>query len=852
MVMGEIRPLSSALQRLARVVDISEEGVEELAEAGEQLMARVGAQAYALASKSEKVGYWLIDRRNGAVTQFNKVLQQGQFSAAPKSLADVRNVLSYLVELENLKLKAVYASTSTTSSPSSTPSSLRTIGQFLVLHKALGLSHCASLRDLVGEDGLISWELAAKLGVEETVDRFLAPVLELAAGPGIREALDGISNDSFGEFQSMLESELSEQRLISRQEAEQQLRVCLQECEAILSTTLQTTHQSQEKPQLQSWSGSITSLTSHLRKGLLEVEKCVFDLTKSQKAQNAALSTLKLSNDLLKNLLRHRERDLETLGEEYYSFATQNTVNTNERRRPKVVSRSESESFGDMKSPLTARLTSFPEDEEIHTDETIGKSPQVQLFSGFEKMEKLAIALHRDCDRQTDCFQSVLKLWAFHVRSQRLITDMSQSALGSGSLEGAYKAQVIRNNPIASLFEANVLKLEDLMPSYELFPVLFQIFDSVSMVTGIEKTFPEAAMEHLSLVLPVQVRVHQFLGTLLLSLQTYYSEGLAYAVFFARLMHVFSPDPLLPSVALSLYRLNAYLLALESSSHRKAVQVRMVDEEAGGNVFLSNALDLAFRLPFAGEIRLLAHFLACVKPQELSTMEWIAFVVGCKADFLMMDLTTVEVNTMKDLKEVLEGALGLEAVQSLLEEEAVAMDALHYLVNPQVYADIKGFLCVPRGYLMDAFLQVYDLYIDSLFPLISLFSSSRYVSEAQYFAFLYSLHPALTDEERLDQWHSAQCIAPPTPQGLTKDAVHLSIILSSLPLLAAKPLYLSETELRLPRGHAKTVSFGYRNGRLALSFREQEAAYHRRNLSQLQNRYGRVRCSRDFAALARD
>jgi len=809
--MGEIQPLSSTLQRLARIVDISEGGVrdtievvgstvEELAEAGERLVSRVCAQAYALASKSEKVGYWLIDRRNGAVAQFNKVLQQGKFSEVPKGLAAVREALSYLVELENLKLKAVYVpSASSAPASHSTPSTFRTIGQFLILHKALGIStsQCASLRDLVGADGLLSWELAAKMSAEEAVERFLAPVLELAAGSGIREALDRISPDSFSDFQTRLEKELPEPKLISTQEAEQQL-------------------------------------------------------AKSLKAQNSAISTLRLSNDLLKNLLRHREQELETLGEEYYSFATQNTVTTNERRRPKAFSRSESESFSDMKSPLTGRLTSFPEDEDVHTDETIGKSPQVQLFSSFERMEKLAIALHRDCDRQADCYQSVFKLWAFHVRSQRLVTDMSQSALGSGSLEGAYKAKVMRNNPIAALFEANVLKLEDLLPSYELFPVLFQIFDSISMITSIEKSFPEAAMEHLSLVLPVQVKVHQFLGTLLLSLQTYCSEGLAYAVFFARLMHVFSPDPLLPPVSLTLYRLNAYLLALESVSHHKAVRVRMVDEEAGGNVFLSSALDLAFRLPFAGEVRLLAHFLACVKPQELSPIEWVAYVVGCKADFLMMDLTTLEVSTMEELKEVLGGALGLEAVQSVLEGETVAMDTLHYVLNPQVYADIKGFLCLPRGYLMDAFLQVYDLYIDSLFPLLSLHSSSRHVKEAQYFAFLYSLHPALTDEERLDQWHSAQSFAPASSQGITKDAAHLSIIASPLPLLAAKPLYLSDTELRMPRGHAKAVSFEYRNGRLALSFREREAGYHRRNLSQLQSRYGKVRSSRDFSTLVRD
>jgi hypothetical protein len=357
-------------------------------------------------------------------------------------------------------------------------------------------------------------------------------------------------------------------------------------------------------------------------------------------------------------------------------------------------------------------------------------------------------------------------------------------------------------------------------------------------------------MEHLSLILPVQVKVHQFLGTLLLSLQTYCSEGLAYAVFFARLMHVFNPDPLLFPVSTSLYRLNAYLLDLETTSHRKALRVRMVDEEAGGNVFISNALDLAFRLPFAGDIPLLSHFLACIHPQELSNIEWAAFVIGSKADFLMMDLTTLEISTTQELSDLLGSALGLEAIQSLLSRETVENDTIHYLLNPQVYADIKGFLCMPRGYLMDAFSQVYDLYIDSLFPLLAPYG--RHINQSQYCSFLYSIHPALTDEERLDQWHCAQSLSPSSAHGITKEAAHLSIIVSNFPQLSAKPLFLSLSESRLPRRHAKTISFEYRNGRLSLSFREQEAIYHKRNLSQLQNRYGKVRCSRDFGGVGRD
>ena len=380
-------------------------------------------------------------------------------------------------------------------------------------------------------------------------------------------------------------------------------------------------------------------------------------------------------------------------------------------------------------------------------------------FEVQEERKELRSVVKREEERREETLLVALNRWKGGI---------SKEIQGKNSLEGAYKSQLLRKNPLLSVLR--VPNREKLLSPPVLFNQLFAFMEQCLLQMKGNKGFSPVVFCAKG---GLQRQLTSSVSCVLRSLQVYYDDDSMLAGFFSRLLNIFDSDPLLPTPSHELIRLNSDLKPL--IQRKSTIQ----DMESGGFIPLKHALEFSFNLMLFNEEKLANHFLSCIKPQEITDFDWAKFIIfhinrenprksGELIDFLPGKFAILHDFLSKNVKNVnLEGVESIEKVVNLLE--------------------------IGRGELLSYFLQVYDLSVDQLYLLIDeTAKNSPFISFNSFQKVCLVLDNEIKPGKIRSIWEYACSVTGNRgDEGrVEKDAAVLGILASDRAEIAAKPLVL--------------------------------------------------------------
>ncbi|OMJ76609.1 hypothetical protein SteCoe_23986 [Stentor coeruleus] len=305
-------------------------------------------------------------------------------------------------------------------------------------------------------------------------------------------------------------------------------------------------------------------------------------------------------------------------------------------------------SINDLKKQIEKLKDDLDTQKKKH-ETSLSRSFLVRLCHVFKEQEGQSFRKWRSYDNKAQSKLQLAPIDAAPALDAEEEAEYKQDYVVADQIISAENINLIEINPIMINFRTVEGKCERPMSYINVFKFLEELMDKKFETDKRDiadsrqlRSMTEFMMEYLSRTFGIQTLALKFLGQFIPGFHQIYSEKHKYAIFFARILQVFHPDPVTYSLAIYLVRLrqdfhpliDKYDRYLTDQGKKKDLKKkgetygRNSYEAAGtgGLALLTDVIDLIYTI-FSGDRESGVKALELLKPEKVTHEDFVAFKI---------------------------------------------------------------------------------------------------------------------------------------------------------------------------------------------------------------------------------